>query len=67
MSEQAQLPKEMHPWLVQPGDVPLEVMVKARDLYAWYLALQEVGFNEAMAYGLLAPLMVCREIRLEAD
>jgi hypothetical protein len=34
------------------------LMVEARELYAWFLALQEAGFPEAMAYGLLAPLMM---------
>lgn len=41
------------------------MMAKARDLYAWYLALQEAGFNELQAYGLLGALLVTRETRLE--
>jgi hypothetical protein len=43
------------------------MMSKARELYAWYLALQEAGFPDLQAYGLLAPLMVSGVIRLEAD
>jgi hypothetical protein len=44
-----------------------QIMGKARELYAWYLALQEAGFNDVQAYGLLGALMVSRATRMEAD
>lgn len=44
-----------------------QIMGKARELYAWHLALQEAGFNELMAYGLLQTMLIAREIQLEAD
>lgn len=41
------------------------MMAKANELFAWYLALQEAGFNELQAFGLLPPLMLTGMIRRE--
>jgi hypothetical protein len=43
------------------------IMANATELHDWYVALQEAGFNEAMAYGLLTPLLMSGQIRLESD
>lgn len=47
MTEQAQLP---------------EMMAKARELYAWHLALQEAGFPELQAFSLLQTLVLTGQV-----
>jgi hypothetical protein len=52
--------------MIEQPDLP-QMMTKARELHAWYLALQEAGFNELQAYGLLQPMVLIGIIRREAD
>jgi hypothetical protein len=42
---------------MEPADLQ-EVMATARQIFAWYVALQEAGFNETQAYGLMQPLVL---------
>jgi hypothetical protein len=43
------------------------IMRQANDLWVWYTALQTAGFSEVMAFGLLTPLLMSGQIRLEAS